>query len=70
MATHSSIHTWETPWTEEPGGLQSMGSQRFGHCLRTHASREWLSLTQDFLIQRKKEQMEDFSEGLLQVMSL
>ena len=39
-------------------------------CLRTHASREWLSLTQDFLIQRKKEQMEDFSEGLLQVMSL
>ena len=30
-ATHSSIHTWKIPWTEEPGGLQSMGSQRVGH---------------------------------------
>ena len=28
MATHSSILAWKTPWTEEPGGLQSMGSQR------------------------------------------
>jgi len=28
MATHSSILTWEIPWTGEPGGLQSMGSQR------------------------------------------
>ena len=27
MATHSSIIAWEIPWTEEPGGLQSMGSQ-------------------------------------------
>ena len=27
MATHSSILGWEIPWTEEPGGLQSMGSQ-------------------------------------------
>ena len=26
MATHSSIHAWKSPWTEEPGGLQSMGS--------------------------------------------
>ena len=31
MATHSSIHAWRIPWTEEPGGLQSMGSQRTGH---------------------------------------
>ena len=31
MATHSSILAWETPWTEESGGLQSMGSQRFRH---------------------------------------
>ena len=29
MATHSSILAWEILWTEEPGGLQSMGSQRF-----------------------------------------
>ena len=28
MATHSSIHAWRIPWTEEPGGLQSIGSQR------------------------------------------
>ena len=28
MATHSSILGWEIPWTEEPGGLQSVGSQR------------------------------------------
>ena len=33
MATHSSILAWETQWTEEPGGLQSMGSQRVGHNL-------------------------------------
>ena len=31
VATHSSILSWEIPWTEEPGGLQSMGSQRFRH---------------------------------------
>ena len=31
MAPHSSILVWSLPWTEEPGGLQSMGSQRGGH---------------------------------------
>ena len=31
MATRSSILAWRIPWTEEPGGLQSMGSQRVGH---------------------------------------
>ena len=31
MATHSSILACKVPWTEEPGGLQSMGSQRAGH---------------------------------------
>ena len=30
MATHSSILTWKIPWTEEPGGLQSIESQRLG----------------------------------------
>ena len=30
-ATHSSILAWRSPWTEKPGGLQSMGSQRVGH---------------------------------------
>ena len=31
MATHSSTLAWKIPWTEEPGKLQSMGSQRVGH---------------------------------------
>ena len=31
MATHSSILDWRIPWTEEPDGLQSVGSQRVGH---------------------------------------
>ena len=31
VATHSSILAWRIPWTEEHGGLQSMGSQRVGH---------------------------------------
>ena len=31
MATHSSILAWRIPWTEEPGRLQSIGSQRAGH---------------------------------------
>ena len=31
MAMHSSILAWKIPWTEEPGRLQSMGSQRVGH---------------------------------------
>ena len=31
IATHSSILAWSIPWTEEPGRLQSMGSQRVGH---------------------------------------
>ena len=36
MATHSSILGWRIPWTEEPGGLQSMGSQRVGHTWATN----------------------------------
>ena len=31
MATHSSVLAWRIPWTEEPGGLLSMGSHRVGH---------------------------------------
>ena len=43
MATHSSVLAWKIPWTEEPGGLQSMELQRFGQdlvymcvCARAH----------------------------------
>ena len=35
MATHSSIRARKIPWTEQPGGLQSMGLQRIGHNLAT-----------------------------------
>ena len=31
MATHSTVFAWKMPWTEEPSGLQSMGSYTFGH---------------------------------------
>ena len=31
MATHSSVLAWKIPWTEEPGGLLSLGSRRVGH---------------------------------------
>ena len=42
MATHSSILAWEIPWTEEPGGLQSMESKRVAHTwdLDTHSKWE------------------------------
>ena len=41
MTTHSSILAWRIPWTEEPGGLQFMGSQRVGHDRETNI---WASL--------------------------
>ena len=40
MATHSNVLAWEIPWTEEPGGLQSIGSQRAGHVLGTEHGHE------------------------------
>ena len=36
MATHCGILAWKTPWTEEPGGLQPMGSQRVGQVAHVH----------------------------------
>ena len=44
MATHSSILAWRIPWTEEPGGLQSMGSQRVGH--------DWVRLNPHILVKQ------------------
>ena len=40
MATHSSILAWRIPWTEEPGSLQSMGSQRVGLSDQTTVSNQ------------------------------
>ena len=44
MATHSSIPAWRIPWTEEPGGLQSMRSQKIGHYSVTHNCEKRVSL--------------------------
>ena len=44
MATHSRILAWEVAWTEEPGGLQSMRSQRAGHDLSTKQQQQILTL--------------------------
>ena len=43
MATHSSIVDWKIPWTEEAGGLQSMGSQRVVHSLVTEHQMRYTS---------------------------
>ena len=45
MATHSSIFAWKIPWTEEPGGLQSMGSQRVRHNLATKSPQTLMTMT-------------------------
>ena len=44
MATHSSVLAWEIPWTEEPGGLQSTGSQRVGQDLGTKTTTKKLNV--------------------------
>ena len=46
MATHSSTLAWKVPWMEEPGGLQSMGSQRVGH--------DWATSFSTFMHWRRK----------------
>ena len=43
MATHSSILAWRIPWTEEPGGLQSMGLPRVGQLRDIHNDNKWLT---------------------------
>ena len=45
MATRSSILAWRIRWTEDPGGLQSIGSQRVGHDLATKQQQEQLILS-------------------------
>ena len=46
MATHPSILAWKFPWTEEPGGLQSVGSQRVRHNSVTNTA---ITMSDDFL---------------------
>ena len=67
MATHSCILAWETPWTEEPGGLQSMGSQRVRHDLATEHPAKPLKMNTKFLAHRDTVRIErrDVFESLL-----
>ena len=48
MATHSSVHAWEIPLTEEPGGLQSMRLQRVGGDLATKQQQQQLNINHSF----------------------
>ena len=57
MATHSGILPWEISWTEEAGGLQSMGLQSVGHTAHTH----------DLLFTKNNGHFSSFSESDLQV---
>ena len=49
VAAHSSLFAWRIPWTEEPGGLQSMGSQRVGHNWTTNTL-SWEARPESYLI--------------------
>ena len=42
MATHSSIFPWRLSWTEEPGGLQSIGEQRVEHDWVAEHAEQWM----------------------------
>ena len=50
MAAHSSILDWETPWMEEPGGLQSMGLQRVRYDLVTEHGHMGLNLKEESVV--------------------
>ena len=61
MATHSSIHAWRIPWTEEPGGLRSIGLQgvrhnlpstQDSHCFHFTSARSWADMWGYFYAQR------------------
>ena len=54
MATHSSILAWRIPWTEEPGGQRSMGSQRIRHSLATNTYRR-----NEIMMNRKQQKIEN-----------
>ena len=56
MAIHSSIVAWRIPWTEEPGGLQSMGSHRVGH--------DWSDFTFTFHFHALEKEMATYSSVL------
>ena len=66
MATHSSILAWRIPWIEEPGGLQSMGSQRVGHnwVTNTFTSSLGMIISQGNYLEEDLGMSSDFSTSL------
>ena len=64
MAANSSLLAWRTPWTEEPGGLQSMGSQRVGHDLATKLTHIWVRKFGDLRRESKIYANSQLVEGL------
>ena len=69
MATHSSILAWKIPWTEDPGRLQSMGSQRVGHNWMTSLSLSCASKVKFKILQARLQQylnwqLPDVQDGL------
>ena len=54
-ATHSTILAWRIPWTEEPGGLQFMGSQRIGH--------DWETNKKIIIIERERKSASSIGDG-------
>ena len=62
MATYSSILAWEIPWTEEPGRLQSMGSQRVGQRLNNNNNKSFLIQTVSSYINAGKFEFQKIDE--------
>ena len=65
IATHSSILAWESPWTEEPGGLQSTWLQRVGHnwsdtAHTNHQWERWISMLVQQVLERTWESLSSF----------
>ena len=69
MATHSSILTWRIQWTEEPGGLWSMGSQRVRHDL-AHNSTEYEGESNLHISLRQKDPTVKKNDYIIQRLSL
>ena len=63
IAAHSSTLVWKIPWMEEPGGLQSMGSQRVGHDKATNTHTHTHTHTRFFLILKLNESMQISNSG-------
>ena len=70
MATYSSILAWEIPWTEEPGGLQSTGSQRVGHDLATKTTMMFSVLEQKTSLKVQKTSLLSSSVKLQQIFKI